>query len=172
MTPLEAALGRLSPSTPASLRDALGAAAAAWLVSLGPRLVSLVLFGSVARGQACPSSDIDLLVVAGGFPWSLRERRELLLADWRRVREERGLPPVEWNLVTKTPDEARHHAPLYLDLVEDAILLVDRDGFFRAVLDQVRARVQQLGSRRVFLEDGSWYWDLKPDFRWGEVVGI
>ena len=24
----------------------------------------------------------------------------------------------------------------------------------------------------VFLDDGSWYWDLKPDFRFGEVVEI
>ncbi len=32
----------------------------------GPRLVSLVLFGSYARGDAEPGSDIDLLVVLRG----------------------------------------------------------------------------------------------------------
>jgi hypothetical protein len=82
------------------------------------------------------------------------------------------LPAVEWNLMTKTPQEARYHSPLYLDIVEDGILLVDRGGFFQAVLDAMRVRMRELGSRRVFLEDGSWYWDLKPDFRFGEVVEI
>ncbi len=161
---------------PASLqepfRTALAAAAEAWAAELGPRLVSMVLFGSVARRRAGPSSDIDLLIVAEGFPKSLAERRRPLLEEWSRVRAERGLPAVEWNLATKTPDEARHHSPLYLDMVEDGILLVDRGGFFAAVLDAMRARMRALGSRRVFLSDGRWYWDLKPDFRFGEVVEL
>jgi hypothetical protein len=74
--------------------------------------------------------------------------------------------------VTKTPEEARAHSPLYLDMVEDGVLIVDRDGFFRSVLDAIRSRMRELGSRRVFLPDGTWYWDLKPDFRFGEVVEI
>jgi hypothetical protein len=164
--------GRLPVSTPEAIREALAAAADVWCAVLGGRLRSLVLFGSVARGEARGGSDIDLLVVADGLPRSLRERRRPLLAAWEQVRAERRLPPVEWNLVTKTPEEARHHSPLYLDMVEDAILLVDRDSLFASVLDAMRARMRALGSRRVYLDDGTWYWDLKPDFRFGEVVEI
>ena len=159
-------------SAPEPIRAALAAAMEAWSEHLGTRLVSLVLFGSVARGEARKSSDIDLLVIAEGFPRSLWERRQPLLAEWSRVRAEKGLPAVEWNLVTKSPEEARYHSPLYLDITEDGILLVDRDGFFQAVLDAMRARMRALGSRRIFLENGGWYWDLKPDFRFGEVVEI
>jgi hypothetical protein len=162
----------LSPSVPPALAAALGAATDTWRTTLGGRLVSLVLFGSVARGDAHAPSDIDLLVVADGFPRSLSDRRRLLLDQWARVRAERGLGAVEWNLVTKTPDEARHHSPLYLDMVEDGILLFDRDGFFASILDAMRTRMRALGSRRVYLPDQSWYWDLKPDFRFGEVVEI
>ena len=157
---------------PEPFRRVLVGTADAWIALLGPRLLSLVLFGSVARGRPRESSDVDLLVVAEGFPTSLRERRRPLLEEWSRVRAERGLPAVEWNLVTKTPGEARFHSPLYLDIVEDGILLLDREGFFQSVLDAMRARMRELGSRRVFLEDGSWYWDLKPDFRFGEVVEL
>ncbi len=153
-------------------RSALEAAGAAWCALLGSRLRSLVLFGSVARGDATDRSDIDLLVVADGFPRSLVERRRPLLAAWSHARARHALPAVDWSLVTKTPEEARHHSPLYLDMVEDAVLLVDRDGFFTTVLDAMRARMRELGSRRVFLDDGNWYWDLKPDFRFGEVVEI
>jgi hypothetical protein len=122
--------------------------------------------------QARASSDIDLLVVAEGWPHSLADRRRPLLAEWARLRAGRELPEIEWNLVTKTPEEAQHRSPLYLDMVEDAVFLLDRGGFFGAVLEELRARMRTLGSRRVFLSDGSWYWDLKPDFRFGEVVEL
>jgi hypothetical protein len=88
------------------------------------------------------------------------------------VRAARGLPWIDWNLITKSPVEARHRSPLYLDIVEDGILVVDRDGFFAGVLAGLRARMRELGSRRVHLPDGSWDWDLKPDYRWGDVVEL
>ena len=159
-------------SVPEPFRRAIVAASDAWSTLLGARLRSLVLFGSVARGRCTTRSDIDLLVIAAGFPRSLAERRRALLAAWSRARARHGLPAVEWNLVTKTPEEAQFHSPLYLDIVEDGILLADGGAFFRTVLEAMRARMRELGSRRVFLDDGSWYWDLKPDYRFGEVVEI
>jgi hypothetical protein len=162
----------LPDATPPVLRAALQTATAAWCDLLGPRLVSMVLFGSVARGGASESSDIDLLIVAGDLPRSLTERARPFRKTWEQVRAEHGLPAVEWNLVIKTPDEAVHHSPLYLDMVEDAVVLVDRTGFFQAVLDDMRKRMRALGSQRIYLPDGSWYWDLKPDFRFGEIVEI
>lgn len=153
-------------------RTALAAASAAWIEELGEQLISLVLFGSVARGDATSESDLDVVVVADQFPRSLADRRRPLLETWERVRASRDLPRVTWNLVTKTREEAVHRSPLYLDIVEDGILLLDRGGFFANVLAGMRARMRQLGSRRVFLPDGNWYWDLKPDFRWFEDVEI
>lgn len=79
----------------------------------GDRLVSVVLFGSLARGEAGERSD-----------------------------------------------------------VEDARILHDRGGFFATVLAGLRERLRELGARRVFLEDGSCYWDLKPDYRFGEIFEI
>lgn len=163
---------RLTESLREPFRTTLRVATEAWRETLAKRLVSLVLFGSLARGDAGEQSDIDLLVIAEGLPSSLADRRRPLVEEWRRVQEARDLPSVEWNLVVKTPAEARFHSPLFLDIVLDGILLVDRDGFFEAVLQEMRARMRELGSRRVFLSDGTWYWDLKPDFRFGEVVEL
>jgi predicted nucleotidyltransferase len=60
------------PEVPASLqepfRTALLAASESWIADLGSRLVSIVLFGSVARRQARPTSDIDLVLVAHDVP--------------------------------------------------------------------------------------------------------
>jgi hypothetical protein len=79
---------------------------------------------------------------------------------------------VPWNLIVKSPTEASARSPLYLDVVEDGILVLDRGRFFEDVLAGMRARMRELGSRRIFLGDGAWHWDLKPDFRFGEVVEI
>jgi hypothetical protein len=163
---------RVPDSIQEPFRSALVAAASAWVADLGDRLVSVVLFGSVARRQALATSDVDVVVVVDGLPRRLAERRRPLLATWERARAAAGLPGVEWNLVVKSPDEARVRSPLYLDIVEDGILIVDRGGFFAAVLSAMRERMRALGSRRIHLPDGSWYWDLKPDFRFGEVVEI
>ena len=162
------------PDIPQSLqepfRSTLTAAAEAWVAREG--LISIVLFGSVARREARPTSDIDVLLVAEGLPRRPADRRQPFLDAWEAARTARGLPPVEWNLVVKTPDEARYRSPLYLDMVEDAILILDRGRFFEEVLAGLGERMRELGSRRVRLPDGSWYWDLKPDFRWGDVVEI
>ena len=166
----------VAPNIPDSLqepfRSALSAASNAWLALMRDKLVCLVLFGSVARRQAADSSDIDLLIVAEGFPRSLRDRRRPLLDAWERTQAAKGLPHVEWSLVTKSPDEARFHSPLYLDIVEDGILILDRDRFFEQILSEMRERMRTLGSRRVYLQDGSWYWDLKPDYRRGEIFRL
>lgn len=163
------------PRVPESLQEpfraALAAAAEAW-IERGERLISIVLFGSVARSEARPTSDIDVLLVAEGLPRSLVDRRQPFLEAWERVRAACGLPHVDWNLIVKTPDEARYRSPLYLDIVEEGILILDRGRFFEDVLAGMRARMRELGSRRIHLPDGSWYWDLKPDFRWGDVVEI
>jgi predicted nucleotidyltransferase len=143
---------------------------------LGDRLVSVVLYGSVARGEHTPSSDIDLLIVARGLPESRRARNRLL------VEIEEELYPVlaslyhsggyvELSTKIKTPEEAEQFTPLYLDMTEDAVLLYDRDGFFKTVLDRLRERLQTMGAKRV-RQGKVWYWDLKPDYQWGEVIEI
>jgi uncharacterized protein len=162
------------PEVPTGLqepfRSALVVAAEPWGQREG--LISIVLFGSVARREARPISDIDVLLVAEGLPRHHADRRQPFLDAWEAARATHSLPPVEWNLIVKTPDEARYRSPIYLDMVEDAILILDRGRFFENVLAGMRVRMRELGSRRVHLPDGSWYWDLKPGFRWGDVVEI
>ncbi|MBE3577614.1 MAG: hypothetical protein IMX00_07970 [Limnochordales bacterium] len=52
-------------------------------------------------------------------------------------------------------------SPLFLDMVEDARILYDRDGFLCGYLERLRRHLKQLGARRVS-HAGAWYWDLSP----------
>lgn len=81
-----------------------------------------------------------------------------------------GYDPYISYIILST-EQANETRPMYFDMVEDAILLYD-DGFLKNEFNQIKKRMQELGSRRVFLEDGSWYWDLKPDLKPDEVFEI
>jgi len=144
--------------------------------SLGSRLVSIVLFGSVARGDASPTSDIDLLIVAEDLPSGQFARKRLLIdadAAFEPALLGAQSSGIDTRLarIVRTPQEAARIIPLYLDLTEDAVLLYDRDGFFAGVLDRLRASLRRLGSRRVRLGH-TWYWDLKPDFKHGDHIEL
>lgn len=135
----------------------------------GRDLVSVVLFGSRARGAAGPASDLDLLIIARGLARSRLERQRVFWRLAREVSEEFAdiLMPV-----LLTPEEARHVKPFYLGMLSGHELLLDVDGYFAAVLDRLRARLAELGARRCVDSDGYEYWDLKPDWKPGDVVSL
>jgi predicted nucleotidyltransferase len=135
----------------------------------GADLVSVVLFGSRARGTARPDSDVDLLVVARDLPGSRLARQRILLRLARTISEEfaDALMPVPL-----TPEEATTVKPYYLGMLSGHRILRDAGGFFAGVLARLEARLQALGSRRHVDADGYEYWDLKPDWKPGDVVTL
>jgi len=40
------------------------------------------------------------------------------------------------------------------------------------VLERLRRRLRELGARRVVVPGKGWYWILKPDAEFGEVIRI
>jgi predicted nucleotidyltransferase len=143
---------------------------------LGESLVAVVLFGSVARGEVTSHSDIDLLVVASGLPESrlarqrCLERADDLLEPRLQALRRQGILTC-FSPLLKTPQEAARVTPLYFDLLQDALILYDREGFFSAVLERLRASFLRLGARRV-KRGKIRYWELKPDYTPGEVFEL
>ena len=142
----------------------------------GQRLVATAVFGSVGRGTPREDSDVDLLIVARDLPAGRFCRLDEFLpvearldAALRAVRSDGH--PVVLSPVFKTPAEVERGSPLFLDLVEDARILYDPESFLIRYLDGLRARMRQLGSRRVWLGN-AWYWELKPDLKPGEVITL
>jgi hypothetical protein len=148
---------------------------AEYRAALGDDLVAVALFGSVARGQARADSDLDLYVVT----------RTPIIGDarlhrtWRAVDESpeyqallgAGYHPTP-SRVSHTVAELARHPWILLDIAHHGVVLYDPQGVLERELGAVRRRMAELGSRRVELADGSWYWDLKPDWRPGEVIEL
>jgi len=144
------------------VRKTLSPVVEAFQAGLGDNLVSLVLFGSRARGSAHSESDWDLLVIITGLPDKILKRNRSLLA----------LLPLSWrcrvSVLAKSPAEFEAVlSSLYLDIALDGIVLYDRHGYIREKLGYIRRRIKQMGLKRQKLnEDWLWSWKRPPGINW------
>lgn len=171
--------GARPPST-SQITQALGEAAGRYSEllreTLGENLVSVVLFGSVARGEANANSDLDLLIVCEDLPTGRFSRLRLLEDADRRFEDEllrlrsRGIQ-TRLARILKTRQEAGRVVPLYLDMVEDARLLYDCGGWFSSLLSRLRSVLARLGAERR-VRGRIRYWVLKPALAPGEVIEL
>ena len=142
----------------------------------GDELLSVAVYGSVGRGMPRPDSDVDLLVVAE----RLADRHAVRVRDFRAIEATLssrldmagsvGLHP-ELSPVLMTRAELERGSMLLLDMTEDARILFDATGCLAAALDRLRGRLRELGSKRIWLGN-AWYWDLKPDYKPGDVFDL
>lgn len=148
----------------------------ACLAHYGERLVSLAVFGSVARDAQRFDSDLDCLLVVQDLPPGRMRRVE----EFEAV--ESQLDPLLQGLardgittwlspVFKTPTEVERGSALFLDLTQDARVVFDRDDFLASHLARLRHRLAELGAQRVW-RGNVWHWVLKPDLRPGEVIEL
>ncbi len=104
---------------------------------LGNQLVSLVLFGSRARGDAHIDSDWDVLLIAHGLPSDAFDRH--LLIKQLLPTEIRGAVSV----LARTPQEFEHSiSSLYLDIAMDGVVVFDCDDFIHRRLNILRELTQ------------------------------
>lgn len=140
----------------------LGQAIEALRRGLGDRLVSVVLFGSRARGEASDESDWDLLVLARDLPVRLFQRHRVL---------KQMLPLAErgrLSLLAKTPQEFEASLPaIYLDIALDGIVLYDPELY---VADKLVALRRLIGNKGLHREQSGrdlvWRWQTFPGFGW------
>lgn len=146
---------------------------------LGERLVSIMLFGSIARGDWDRDSDIDVLVVAEGWEdkpaWArIKELRRAKEALEESPDYSEALRAGYWPIVQNYPlsvEEAKGFNRIYLDALIDGIIIYDRDGFLSRVLQSLRKRLGEMGSIRITLPDKRFYWVLK-NVKAGEVITL
>lgn len=142
------------------------------------RLISICLFGSVARGEAKPESDIDILIVANNLPMDIGMRiRETNYIHEYLKKSEAYISLRKSNMsglisdIFFTPEEIKGHPPILLDIIDDGIVLYDKDSFLSNQLKLLKQKLETQKAQKVKTEKGH-FWILKPDIMSGEVVDI
>lgn len=135
----------------------------------GPDLISVAAFGSRVRGTAKPESDLDLLIIVRGLPRRRFERYRGLRTIARGISETfaETVAPI-----LLTPEEAQRVKSYYIGMLSGHMILHDVRGFLAAICERLRRRLGELGAQRHVDEDGYEYWDLKPDWKPGDVVSL
>jgi predicted nucleotidyltransferase len=135
-------------------------------------IISMVLFGSVARGTAGKESDIDVLIIMKDVPDSYYERLKPIVDIELEMRKDvEGMPPIFSSMILSL-DEAKQNRNIFLDMIDHSIILYDTNDFFKNRLSELKNRLDQLGSKKIILEDSTWYWNLKPDIVAGEIIEL
>jgi len=101
-------------------------------------LVSVVLFGSYARGTAKEYSDIDLLVIAKNLPKDWRERDKVLndvVMDFIMKYSVRVFPIFATPRAMET--SLRFGNPLLYGILTGYKILVDEENFFHDVMENL-----------------------------------
>lgn len=142
----------------------------------GRSLVSFVLYGSVARGDDDKKSDIDVLSILDTDK-IYGERCGILgkiLVELYKTDLAQMMMDLGYNIFIEfyplNVQEALTFRPLYLDMVNDAVILYDKDDFFKKILIKVSGTLSKFGSRRIWLNEREWIWIIKPDIKFGEEV--
>ena len=165
----------ICPPLPPDWRALADRVVAEYRAAIGDDLVAVALFGSVARGQPRADSDMDLYVVTRRS--TVGDSR--LHGMWSRIDASPEYQALARAGYRATPSPVPHsvadlarHPWILLDIAHHGLVLYDPSRVLERELAAVRRRMAELGSKRVELPDGSWYWDLKPDWRPGEVVDL
>jgi predicted nucleotidyltransferase len=141
-------------------------------------LISICLFGSVAKGEAKPDSDIDILIVADGIPIDIGMRtRETNYIHEHLKKSKAYILLRKLNVsglisdIFFTTEEIKSHPPILLDIIDDGIILYDKDSFLSNELKLLKQKLEAQKARKVKTEKGH-FWILKPDVISGEVVEL
>jgi len=142
---------------PLKYKEALSELLAFLKDKLRENLISVVVFGSVARGTFKEHSDVDLLVVSRNFPKKLVDRIDLFVDKTFEISMKYG---INISIIPLKIDEAQSTQPIYLDMAYEGIILYDRDNFIEKKLNDLRKKLEKMGAERVPYKRG-YFWKLK-----------
>jgi predicted nucleotidyltransferase len=141
---------------------------------LGTRLVSVGLFGSVARGTPTKTSDVDLYVVGDWESMNKSRRLDevfpcLRTLDQERVRLLNSGLATDASVYPVSREEAVRFHSLHLDLSVEGIVLYDPTGFLSQAWARLRVWLERKGAERVQTGE-TWFWRLDPGLEVGSRV--
>lgn len=140
-------------------------------------LLSIILFGSVARGKWNNESDIDLFIIftnKSSIKNGLNNQLTKIISDYERkskLKNSKGdrlfSTIQDISLLLKDLHTFR---TIFYDIAMDGIILFDRNKTGFHFLKRIRKRIEEKGLRRVFIKENDYYWERNVKF--GEIIEL
>ena len=137
--------------------------------NLADTLLSMGLFGSVAKGTAKKDSDIDLFIITENLDLTFVERTEYFL-DLKRdntIKEEveflrsRGYnPKINFIIKEKNNLSANYFT---IDITFDMLVIYDT-GVLKQFLEENKEKIKKQGIEKKYLDQEKYYLDLNIEF--------
>ncbi len=111
--------------------------------ALNENVLGIMLFGSVAKSIHGKYSDIDLLIVVNGKALSLFNEMHRIIEslEWMRGPLLKNGSCLRISQMLLSVDELTHFRPIYVDFLEDGIILFERNEVLTAFLNDIRRSV-------------------------------
>lgn len=142
------------------------------------KLLSMILFGSVARGKWTNQSDIDLFLIFSNNSLKHKKLERKLIDIILKFEEINELLDQNGNnihasiqpitLLLKDLDNFR---TLFYDFAMDGKIIFDKNEIGLKFIKKIKKRIKSLGLKRIFIDDNDFYWKHK-DVKFGEIIEI
>ncbi len=140
-------------------------------------LLSIILFGSVARGKWNNESDIDLFIIfsnKSSIRTAINNRLTKIISNYERkskLKNSKGdrlfSTIQDISLLLKDLNTFR---TIFYDIAMDGIILFDRNQTGFHFLKEIKKRIEEKGLRRVFIKENDYYWERNVEF--GEIIEL
>ena len=121
---------------------------------LGEEFVGMALFGSHARSEARPDSDVDVLVVLRSIK-GVEVRSKIYNIVSRHVR--RAVTLVDLRL-SDVSGKVLELTPLLLNVLNDAVIVYDREGVLKLLIDKCKELIRKGNLVRYRTPNGKYGW--------------
>ena len=116
----------------------------------GDNLISIILFGSYARGMATEYSDVDLLIIAKNLPKRRIERYKIIrdiILDFIYEYE------INISPILIKPEELSHKniSPLIYGILTGYKVIYDKDNFWKNYLERIKPIIKE--KKPVFIDE-------------------
>ena len=140
-------------------------------------LISIILFGSVARGKWNNESDIDLFIIfsnKSSIRTAINNQLKKIISDYERKtklknsKDNRLFSTIQdISLLLKDLNTFR---TIFYDIAMDGIILFDRNQTGFHFLKKIKKRIEEKGLKRVFIKENDYYWERNVKF--GEIIEL
>ena len=138
-------------------------------------LVSLAIYGSYARDEARLNSDIDLFIILK-HKKGLKSTIEVFYENVeKKIEEEQTVLYTQYGINMElspfilSKEEAKYFHPIYLDMIDNAEIIYDKDNFFKQILNSVSELKTKHGYKKEPVGN-TFLWDIKNKNLLGERI--